>query len=186
MIRNLSKNSGTCLLTVVLGAAFLLAACHRKEPQPAPPAAAAKPAAPQPKPVQKPVSSALALPHPPVTQFDFSSKKDPFKPFVAVKAEPNGSEARERRASREAIPIHSFDVRQFKLIGIITGGRENLAQVVDPKGKGYVLKVGMTIGSNEGRVAAITASGVEVLEQFRDDTGKVRKERVKITLPRKQ
>jgi len=85
-----------------------------------------------------------------------------------------------------ALPIHRFDVRQFRLIGVITGGRENLAEVVDPNGKGYVLKVGMTIGSNEGRIVSIATSGVEVLEQFRGENGKMRKERVRITLPRKQ
>lgn len=90
------------------------------------------------------------------------------------------------RASMNALPIHRFDVRQFRLIGVITGGRENLAEVVDPNGKGYVIKVGMTIGSNEGRIVSIATSGVEVLEQFRDENGKVRKERVRITLPRKQ
>jgi type IV pilus assembly protein PilP len=186
MIRHLPKNSGTCVLIALLGVAFALAGCDKKEqkPAPSPPAAAPKPAAPQPKPVLKPVSSALKLPPPPVNQFDFSSKKDPFKPFVVVKAEP--SDVRGRKVLKDALPIHSFDVGQFRLIGIITGGRENLAEVVDPKGKGYVIKVGMTIGSNEGRVVSITSSGVDVLEQFRDDNGKVRKERVKITLPRKQ
>jgi len=185
MIRNLPRNSGACLLVFVLGVALLFAGCNKKEQKPAPPAPAAKPAVPQPKPVQKPVSSSLKLPPAPVNQFDFSNKKDPFKPFVAVKAEPNGPGTR-GRTSINALPIHRFDVRKFRLIGIITGGRENLAEVVDPNGKGYVLKVGMTIGSNEGRIVSIGTSGVEVLEQFRDENGKVRKERVRITLPRKQ
>ncbi len=85
-----------------------------------------------------------------------------------------------------ALPIHSFDVSQFKLIGIITGDRQNEAMVVDPNGKGYVIKAGMTIGKNEGLITSITNSGVDVVEQFRDDNGRVRKETIKITLPRKQ
>ena len=84
------------------------------------------------------------------------------------------------------MPIHSFDVSQFKLIGIITGGRENQAMVTDPGGKGYVLKVGMLIGKNDGRITSISSSGVDVLEQFKDDNGRVRKENIKLTLPRKQ
>ncbi len=185
MIRNLSKNSIVCVLIPVVGVAAALAGCNTKTPAP-PGATASKPVAPQAKPVQKQLSSALTLSPPPVNQFDFSNKKDPFKPFVAVKAEPSASEARGRWALKDAIPIHRFDVTQFTLIGVVTGDRENRAMVVDPNHKGYVLKVGMTIGKNEGRVTSITTSGVEVLEQFRDDNGKVRKERIRLTLPRKQ
>jgi len=140
----------------------------------------------QPKPVQKVLSSAVRLPAPPVNQFDFSTKKDPFKPFVAVKAAPSASRDDLRKAARNALPIHSFDVNQFKLIGIITGTRESQAMVTDPGGKGYVLKVGMLIGKNDGKITAITTRGVEVIEQFRDDNGRVRKEHIILTLPRKQ
>jgi len=174
---------------MVVGAVAALAGCGTKAPAPPAPqpvAAAPKSAAPQVKPVQKPVSSALALPPPPVNQFDFSNKKDPFKPFVNVKLGPNVPETRMHKALQGAIPIHSFDVSQFRLIGVVTGDRENRAMVVDPNQKGYVLKVGMTIGKNEGRVMAITPGGVDVLEQFQDDNGKVRKERISLTLPRKQ
>ncbi len=58
--------------------------------------------------------------------------------------------------------------------------------VIDPNGKGYVLKIGMTIGKNDGRVMSITPNSVDVLEQFRDDNGRVRKEHIRISMPRKQ
>ena len=135
--------------------------------------------------VQKPVSSALKISAPPVNQFDFSTKKDPFKPTVIIKTSPSASD-KLKNELKAVLPIHSFDVSQFKLIGIVTGGKENQAMVTDPSGKGYVLKVGMTIGKNEGRITAVTNSGVEILEQFKDDNGRVRKENIKITLPRKQ
>lgn len=169
--------------------AALFTGCKKKEPQPVatqPSDAATKPATLQPKPVQKPVSSALRLPPAPVNQFDFSNKKDPFKPFAIVKTAPSISPESERKALRDALPIHSFDVSQFKLIGIVTGGKENKAMATDPNGKGYVLRVGMTVGKNEGRITAITNNGVDVIEQFRDDNGRVRKENIRITLPRKQ
>lgn len=189
MTRNLLLNRCTCVALTALIFAALSTGCKKKEPQPAVPqpvVATSKPASQPPKPVQKPVSSALRLPPPPVTQFDFSNKKDPFKPFAIVKAAPSVSPGSERKALRDALPIHSFDVGQFKLIGIVTGGKENKAMVTDPNGKGYVLRVGMTIGKNEGRITAITNNGVDVIEQFRDDNGRVRKENIRITLPRKQ
>ncbi|QEM67976.1 pilus assembly protein PilP [Geobacter sp. FeAm09] len=186
--RNLLPNSRSVAVVVAVGiVAAMLPGCKKHE-QPAPAAQpAAKAAAPQqPKPVQKPVSSALKLPPPPVNQFDFSNKKDPFKPFLVVKPHPAAPAAgTAARISRSGLPIHSFDVSQFRLIGVVTGDRQNKAMVVDPNGKGYVLRVGMSIGKNEGTVTSISNSGVDVLEQFRDDNGRVRKETIKITLPRK-
>lgn len=188
MTRNLLLNRSYVIMTALMLAA-LFSGCNNKEQKPAVPApvvVAPKPPSQQPKPVQKPVSSALKLTSAPVNQFDFSSKKDPFKPFAPVKAASKASQDDVRKAMRDALPIHSFDVNQFKVIGIVTGGKENKAMVTDPNGKGYVLRVGMTIGKSEGRIVSISNNGVDVMEQFRDDNGRVRKENIRITLPRKQ
>lgn len=184
----LQRNRDSLLFAVVLLCSLAFAACSKDQsqapaPAPSPPPVAAAMA---PKPVQAQASSALRLPPPPVNQFDFSNKKDPFKPFVVVKTESKKTPDSIKTALRSSLPIHSFDVNQFKLIGIITGGRENKAMVTDPGGKGYVLKVGMLIGKNDGRITSISPSGVDVLEQFKDDNGRVRKENIKLTLPRKQ
>ena len=188
--RSLFTNRSVLSLVAAGAVVAVLSGCKKhEEPVPAQPAAAkpVKAAMPQQvKPVQKQVSSALALPPAPVNQFDFSNKKDPFKPFVIVKASPSPMANNSLNRVRNALPIHSFDVNQFKLIGIITGNKQNMAMVVDPNGKGYVIKPGMTIGKNEGQITSITNSGVEVVEQFRDDNGRVRKETIKLTLPRKQ
>ena len=186
MIKKLCLNNSTYSLTAIMFVCTLfVSACDKKQ---APVAAPAQPpkAATEQKPVQKQVSSAVQQSSPSANQFDFSSKKDPFKPFMAVKAEPKSTPEIKKQTLRNALPIHSFDVSQFKLIGIITGGRENQAMVTDPGGKGYVLKVGMLIGKNDGRIISINTNGVDILEQFKDDNGRVRKENIKLTLPRKQ
>ncbi len=166
---------------------FIFSACNKEQPpQPsAVPAQQVTAAKVQPKPVQKALSS-VSVTTPTANQFDFSNKKDPFKPFVIAKPVQSATNEIAKKNQRDALPIHSFDVSKFKLIGIITGGRESQAMVTDPNGKGYVLKVGMTIGNSNGKITAITSSGVDVLEQFTDDNGRVRKENIKITLPRKQ
>jgi type IV pilus assembly protein PilP len=190
--KQLPKNSCYLYYLVVLLTVLALAACNNSQPQtPVPaqaPASPPKAAVATAKPVQKQPSSALRIPPAPVNQFDFSNKKDPFKPFVVVKVEPKKAKEKEPsgKTLRNSLPIHSFDVSQFKLIGIITGGRENQAMVTDPGGKGYVLKTGMLIGKNDGRITSITSGGVDILEQFKDDNGRVRKEHIKLTLPRKQ
>lgn len=132
--------------------------------------------------VQKQTSS-LRHVLPPETILDFSKKKDPFKPFVsqptiAVKAV-------NRKSAGDSLPIQSYDVNKFRLVGIIAGLKENRALVIDPLGKGYVVKVGMSIGSNSGKIVRITASAVDVLEQFRDDNGITRKHTVRLTLSQK-
>jgi len=161
--------------------------CGKKEQSPSPTVVAVPATQQLVKPVQKPVSSSVKLTvQPQGNQFDFSSKKDPFKPPVLIKAASAPTPAELKRAFLSGLPIHSFDVSQFRLIGVVTGGKENQAMVVDPNGKGYVLKIGMSIGKNDGRITAINANGVDVLEQFKDDNGRVRKENIRITLPRKQ
>jgi len=189
MTRNLEKNSRfTGLLGCIFVVTLVTPGCKKDNQQPATfavPKAAPVASKPLVKPVQKPISSVARLTPAPVNQFDFSTKKDPFKSNIVVKSSPVSSKEIGRMDGKAALPIHSFDVSKFKLIGIVTGGKENQAMVTDPNNKGYVLKVGMTIGKNNGRVMAVTNSGVDILEQFRDDNGKVRKEYIKLALPRK-
>ena len=179
------KNRFYRCVIALLGLLVFIAACKKNENPAATTVTATAPKVVQQASVQKPLSSVSNLP--PVTavnQFDFSSKKDPFKPaIVATVVKPNNAN---NKNGIQGLPILSFDVSQFKLIGIVTGAKENKAMVVDPNGKGYVVKTGMIIGKNEGRVTSINSNGVEVLEQFKDDNGRVRKDIIKLTLPRKQ
>ncbi|MEI6826203.1 MAG: pilus assembly protein PilP [Desulfuromonadales bacterium] len=189
MIKKLPKrNRFLSKSAVILFCTFLLTACSKDQPVTPTPAPAKPPqaAAAVPKPIQNVTSSVSRMPSPPVNQFDFSNKKDPFKPFILVKAESKKTFESIKKEKHDSLPIHSFDVNQFKLIGIVSGGRENRAMVTDPGGKGYVLKVGMTIGKNDGTVVLINANGVDVVEQFKDESGKTRKETIKLILPRKQ
>lgn len=137
------------------------------------------------KPVQKQVSSATKEGTAP-RRFDFTAKRDPFKSFVAPaqKADKLAAPAPVRWSG--GIPLQSYDVQQFKVIGLIAGLKENRGMVVDPTGKGYVVKEGMEIGRNNGRIVKITATSIEVLEQYRTDSGRTKKQIVRLTLPRKE
>lgn len=149
-----------------------------------------QPIAPQPPKVLKPVSSAKAAESKTAESkaqsnlYDFSAKKDPFKPFMIVK-QPVGAGKSARINNGPVLPIHNFDISQFRLVGIITEPKGNRAMVVDPDKKAYVLKVGMTIGKNEGKITQIATTGIEVVEQFRDENNKIRKETIRIPLLRK-
>jgi type IV pilus assembly protein PilP len=115
---------------------------------------------------------------------DFTNRKDPFKPFVIAKTQPEIKKTSSRTA--QLLPIQSYEVEKFKIAGIIVGLKENRALVIDPSGKGYVVKQGMLIGDNDGRITKITATMIEVLENYRDDNGHSKSRTVKLTLPQKK
>ncbi|QOX78680.1 pilus assembly protein PilP [Trichlorobacter lovleyi] len=172
---------------ILLAGLMIQAGCKKTQSPPPPPAPAAPAAAAaQTKPlVLKAVSSSVKMAPVQTNQLDFSTKKDPFKPHIAVKAATSAELSRQKRELRPLLPLHSFDVSQFRLIGTVTDSKGNKAMVVDPAGKGYVLKVGMTIGKNEGKITRIESSGVDVVEQFHDENNKIRKETIRIPLLRK-
>jgi len=188
MKRNRNNLIVGCLLL-----SALLGACSKKQepvapkepvkPPPAKPAAqpAALPAAVQPQ-----LSSAVRGPG----RLDFSRRTDPFKPFAPVAAPPPtpGAPGAQQQAARSAemLPIQSFEVNKFKVIGIIAGFKENKALLTDPNGKGYVVQEGMPIGSSDGRVSRITPSSVEVVERFKDEHGRFKKRTIVLPLAKKR
>lgn len=164
------------------------AGCKKEEaPPPPPPAAAgapAPPAAPTP-PVQAAASSATATAG---GGLDFRGRKDPFKPFAAVPPAPapGAAPVQKARPAEDLLPIQSFETSKFKVAGIIAGITENRALVIDPNGKGYVVQKGMLIGNNDGRVSRITSNSVEVVERYREDTGRSRQRTIVLTLTTKR
>lgn len=179
------KNSlALCLLLSVAP----VAGCKKKEEGAPPPKA---PALPRPKaqpvaPVQKQISSATKQ----APQLDFTSRRDPFRPYAppapqapvaATPASPQASVA----VNPDLLPIQSFEVTRFKVVGIVAGLRENRALVVDPNGKGYVVSPGMEIGNRNGRITKITSSAVEVVERYKEGR-QMRQKRTVLTLAKKR
>ena len=168
---------------IILLALLTLSACKKKESPPPQPAAQPKPSAQVQKPVQKQASSAKSVQNP-VPQFEVSKMKDPFKPYVVEQPKP--AQTTRMRPSPDALPIESYDLSRFKVAGIIVGMKENSALVIDPAGKGYVIKKGMTIGSNRGVITRITASAIEVDEKYVEENGRTKRRTVRLTLPQKK
>jgi type IV pilus assembly protein PilP len=84
------------------------------------------------------------------------------------------------------LPIQSSEVGKFKVVGIITGLKENRALLIDPGGKGYVVHVGTPLGPNDGMITRITAETVEVVERFKEDSGRYRKRKIVLALAKKR
>jgi type IV pilus assembly protein PilP len=175
-------NKICCYVVLSATLSFCLSSCEKKaETPPLPQPQAPKVAKPQ-IPVQKPVSTAKAISVTGVGT-DFSTQKDPFKPFVA---ETKASPVAKKNRFGQVLPILNYDVPQFKISGIIIGLKENSAMIVDPTGKPYVVKAGMDIGRNNGRITKIAPNFIEVFEQYRDESGKLIKKTVRLTLPKKE
>lgn len=94
-----------------------------------------------------------ALLPPPVPRVEFAENdfaegdrnRDPFRTYIALAA-PDTKKV--TRAQREVIlPDYSLD--ELKLVAIVTGGDYPRAMVVDPGGKGWVIKRGDWIGRPE-------------------------------------
>jgi type IV pilus assembly protein PilP len=180
MIKNQNKKLSCLLLFTFL--AMVAVGCKKKEAPPPQPVPESKPVASQVAPVQKQMSSVQTITGA-GSPFDFNYKKDPFKPYVVETKAPTPKTGAPRIGG---LPIQNYEVNQFRVLGIITGLKQDSALVVDPAGKSYVVKPGMEIGKNNGRIVKITTTTIEVFEQFRDEEGKLRKRTVKLTLPKKE
>jgi len=179
------RNNNRLQVALILVAMFLASpGCGKKEsPPPAAPPVKAAPSAAPAVPVQQQVFSAMQS-GPAAMSTDFVSRKDPFKPLVSDAK--NATQGVRRNRLGQALPILNYDLSQFKVTGIIVGLKENRAQVVDPTGRPYVVNAGMEIGRNLGRITRITPAYVEVFESYRDDSGKLVKNTVRLALPKKQ
>lgn len=142
------------------------------------------------KPVQQPVQKQLSSARVEgmnAQTLNFNLKKDPFKPLIA-KAEPSAGKNAAPVISKNTnmLPIQSFDASKFKVSGIVAGLKENKALIIDPAGKGYVVKQGMLIGNNNGRITKISNNAIEIAEQYRDESGHTKKRVIKLTLSPKR
>lgn len=105
-----------------------------------------------------------ALPIP--AAYRSASGRNPFRPAVA--AAPAEVGALQPDGKRGKAPLESFPIDQLRLVGTLAGRGATSALVRDPQGRIHALRVGDTLGLDHGRVAAVHAGGVDVVETVRD------------------
>jgi len=106
-------------------------------------------------------------------------RRDPFVPLTRIRR-PVAA------AAEPETPLQSFDLSQFKLIGVIIGKGASKAMVVAPDGKSYVLAKGVKIGKNNGVVIGINSEAVRVEEKYYDFSGNVIENIQEIAVPRRE
>ena len=101
---------------------------------------------------------------PVLPRYSSAGRRDPFQPF--------GLRAKAQRRPRESLsPLERYELGQLKLVGVVSDAKEPRAMVEDSAGLGYIVKVGMSIGPDEGKVRAIKSNEVVIEENYIDFYG---------------
>jgi Tfp pilus assembly protein PilP len=98
----------------------------------------------------------VAVKEPP---YDPAGKRDPFQPQATEQGPPT--------ATGQRTPLQQFELSQLRLVAIIRDDADPAAAravVEDGGGLGYIMRVGTSVGRNEGRVTAIEESQIVIEE----------------------
>ncbi len=135
----------------------------------------------------KPAPEELVLPptkveKTPVAPYSRDGKRDPFRPPTL--------RATSSRPKDSLSPLERVEWSQIKLVGIIWDSNEPKAmiEVAEPgdTSRGYIAKVGTSIGNSDGRVKAITRNELVVQESYTDLYGTKRTREVSKKLSTEQ
>jgi Tfp pilus assembly protein PilP len=102
-------------------------------------------------------------------------RRDPFRPFTL--------NTRAVSRPRENLsPLEQVDLAQIKLVGIVRDEKEPKALVeiaeFGDTARGYIVRIGTSIGTGDGKIKAITRNEVIVEEFYTDIQGAKRKREV--------
>jgi len=107
-------------------------------------------------------------------------RRDPFVPLTQIRRPLTGVDV------EPETPLQSYDIVQFRLVGVIVGKGEPKAMVVAPDGKAYVLARGVKIGKNDGVVIDITSQTILVKEKYYDYSGNIIENIQEIAVPKRE
>jgi Tfp pilus assembly protein PilP len=119
-------------------------------------------------------------------RYETQGRRDPFETLVKelppaiVEAGPVIDPNRPRG------PLERFDLAALKLMGIAWGERGRRAVIRAPDGKGYFVTIGMYMGQNGGKVAAIEEDHLIIEEKHRDQQGNIIGKTITIQLRRRE
>ncbi len=106
-------------------------------------------------------------------------RRDPFVPLSRIRRPLVDS-------AEPATPLQSYDLGQFKLVGVIVGKGASKAMVVAPDGKSYILSQGVKIGKNNGVVLEVNSDAVVIEEKYMDFSGNVIENIQEIVVPKRE
>lgn len=154
---------------------FLLVACNEAAPPPAAPVQ--KVAAPA---MVDEITAAVSAEPEHRYVYDPVGRRDPFEPLLVIARQALNT------PDEPLTPLQTYEIAQFRLIGVIVGKGESRAMVVAPDGKSYILQRNIKIGKNGGKVTEVQRDMVIVEEKFEDFAGDVRTVIQEIKIPKRE
>jgi type IV pilus assembly protein PilP len=136
------------------------------------------PMAPLPKTAAAPVQTAITTEKSPDYIYNAAGKRDPFKTFIEA------GTGKKAHSVAPATPLQSYDLAALRLVGIMLLPGKKVAIIEDPTGKGYHVKVGTSIGMNDGVVVEILKDEVVVEEKYLDETAQTKARKVSVKIPK--
>ncbi len=133
------------------------------------PVAAAPARAPAPKPVevveQAPPPAAETLAH--LYAYNPLGKRDPYRLPEEI------APSRAADVNREcADPLCQWDLDQLTLTAVVTGDANPFGMLLDPQGRGHIVRRNTRVGRQGGRVTQILRDGLVVTEYWNQPDGK--------------
>jgi type IV pilus assembly protein PilP len=110
--------------------------------------------------------------------YDPKSRRDPFLSLTRL--------LKVDKTRAEMPPLQRVQISDLKLLGIMWGGYGYYGLVQTPDGKGYTVKEGMLMGTNNGVITTITDKAIIVSEPSIDITGNKSTKDVEILLRPKE
>jgi type IV pilus assembly protein PilP len=97
--------------------------------------------------------------------YDPQSRRDPFQSMVKL--------LKLNQAKGELPPLQRLELNDVKLIGIVSDASGYYGLIQTPDGKGYTVRVGTLMGTNNGTIKTISEQRIVVAEPIIGITGKM-------------
>jgi type IV pilus assembly protein PilP len=97
--------------------------------------------------------------------YDPQSRRDPFQSMVKL--------LKLNQAKGELPPLQRLELSDVKLIGIVSDASGYYGLIQTPDGKGYTVRVGTLMGTNNGTIKTISEQRIVVAEPIIGITGKM-------------
>ena len=109
--------------------------------------------------------------------YDFTDKRDPFIPFIAMQSavKPSGEKV-------PLTPLQEYDFDQLKLVAVMIMGENKKAIIEDYQGKGYIVNIDTYVGKNFGKVKDIMPDKIIIEEKYKDYMGKIQNKNIPMEL----
>lgn len=94
-------------------------------------------------------------------------KRDPFRPYLDRTRPPSD------QVDPSCGPLCTWELEQLRVVAVVSGMASPVAMVEDPRGRGYVVRRGSSIGKQNGRVTEILRDRLVVTEMQRVGSGQL-------------